>query len=323
MSLNGTLTDIEGLRVGHAHDLERGITGCTVILLPPETVGGVDQRGGAPGTRETDLLRPMHLVQHPHAIFLAGGSAFGLSVGDGVMRYLESKGIGYGVADLHIPIVSGAILFDLHIGDPQIRPDAALGYAACEAASDAPVLQGSVGAGTGATVGKLLGKEFSTKGGIGSASIALEDGLIVAALFAVNAIGDVIDAEGQIIAGVRQPPDGRYFADTLHILRERHNAPPPNASNTVIGVVATNARLTKEETNWLASMAQAGLARAVHPSHTPYDGDTIFSLATRSYTKPANLMLIGALGAEVVAQAIRNGVYQARTLGGIPALADL
>src|SRR5215468_11063152 len=187
--MNNTLTDVPGLQVGHAQDLD-GLTGCTVILCPPNTVGGVDQRGGAPGTRETDLLRPMHLVQHVNAIMLAGGSAFGLAAADGVMRYLEEHGIGHETPVARVPIVPGAILFDLDIGRADRRPDAAMGYAACEAASDGPVGQGCVGAGTGARVGALLGASFATKSGIGSASVDLGDGLIVAALVAVNASGD-------------------------------------------------------------------------------------------------------------------------------------
>jgi L-aminopeptidase/D-esterase-like protein len=318
--MNGTLTDVPGIRVGHAHNLEGGITGCTVILCPPNTIGGVDQRGGAPGTRETDLLRPMHLVDKVHGVFLSGGSAYGLAVGDGVMRYLEAQGIGYEARGVRVPIVPGAILFDLDVGDPHIRPDAAMGYTACQAASDNPVAQGSVGAGTGAKVGSILGKDFAVKGGVGSASLDLGDGLVVAALFAVNAAGDVLGEHGQILAGTRQPPEGKQFADSLVVLRKI----APNllqTGNTVIGVVATNARLTKEEINKVAQMAQDGLARAVRPAHTPFDGDTIFALATG--THPAHVTLVGTFAAEVTAQAIRQGVLQATSLDGIPAIRDL
>lgn len=315
--MNGTLTDIPGLRVGHAQDLANGITGCTVILCPPETVGGVDQRGSAPGTRETDLLRPMHLVRYVHALFLAGGSAFGLAVGDGIMGYLESQGIGYPVGASRVPIVSGAILFDLDIGDATRRPDAAMGLEACHNATSQPVIQGSVGAGTGAKVGGIGGAILAMKGGIGSASIDLGDGLRVAALFAVNAIGDVIGEDGQILAGVRRPDGG--FADALLLMR--NFASLPGLSSTVIGVVATNAKLTKEETNMVAGMAHDGLARAVRPAHTPFDGDTIFALATG--THPANFGVVGAYAALATERAIREAVRQAQSLGGLPALRDL
>lgn len=317
--MNGTLTDIEGLRVGHAQDSEKGLTGCTVILCPPETVGGVDQRGGAPGTRETDLLLPMHLVQHLHAVFLSGGSAYGLSVGDGVMRYLEELNIGYPTPAGPVPIVSGAILYDLDMGDRKIRPDATMAYAACQVASDGPVGQGSVGAGTGAKIGGLLGLESATKGGLGSASIEISPGLRVAALFAVNAVGDVLDEGGQILAGVRGP-DGQFLG-CLNLLKSLAS-PPSMPSNTVIGVVATNARLNKEETNKVAQMAHDGIARAVNPAHTPFDGDTIFALSTGTYSGKAavNVGLIGAFAAEAVAMAIRNGVRLATSLGGVRAI---
>jgi len=310
--MNGTLTDIAGIKVGHAHDLSDGITGCTVVLCPAGTVGGVDQRGGAPGTRETDLLRPLHLITQVHAIFLAGGSAFGLATGDGVMRYLEEQRIGYPVGELRVPIVPGAILFDLDLGNPAVRPDASMGYAACVAASNAPVEQGSVGAGAGAKVGALLGVEFATKGGIGSASLEIGAGVRVAALFTVNAAGDVTDEDGRILAGLRA-------GSTLDLLKNM--VAMPNSSNTVIGVVATNARLTKEEVNKVAQMAQDGIARAVRPAHLPFDGDTIFALATGEVE--ANAGVVGAFAAEVTAQAIRNGVRLATARGGVPAMGDL
>lgn len=314
--MNGSLTDIEGLLVGHAHDLEAGLTGCTVILCPPETVGGVDQRGGAPGTRETDVLRPLHLVQHVDAIFLAGGSAFGLAAGDGVMRYLEEQGRGYPTSGGRVPIVAGAIVFDLDMGSG--RPDAPMGYAACQAATGEAVQQGCVGAGTGATIGKLMGKDFAIKGGIGSASLDLGEGLMVAALFVVNAVGEVLAEDGSILGGIRQP-EGKGFLPSLEVLRQI--APHPPSSNTVIGVVATNARLTKEEANLMAQMAHDGLARAVRPAHTLYDGDTIFGLATGTHT--GNPAVIGAFAAEVTAQAIRSAIRSATSLGGIPSIQDL
>jgi L-aminopeptidase/D-esterase-like protein len=315
---NPTLTAVPGIRVGHAQNLE-AVTGCTVILCPPQTVGGVDQRGGAPGTRETDLLRPLHLVEHVHAVLLAGGSAYGLAAADGVMRYLEEQGTGYPVGVGVVPIVPAAILFDLNIGAAHIRPDAAMGYAACQAATDAPAAQGSVGAGTGATIGKYRGLDHATKGGVGSASVHLAGGLVVAALFAVNALGDVVDEDGSVLAGVRAAPDSSVFVGSLNVLHE--HARIALGSQTVIGVVATNARLDKNATNRLALLAHDGLARAVRPAHTLHDGDTIFALATGAVD--ADPTLIGAYAAEVSAQAIRNAAHAATSLGGVPAARDL
>jgi L-aminopeptidase/D-esterase-like protein len=309
-----TLTAIDGIRVGHAHNLN-GPTGCTVILCPPETVGGVDQRGGAPGTRETDLLRPMHLVQHVNAILLAGGSAYGLDAASGAMRWLEEQNIGFQVGVGVVPIVPAAIIFDLDVGDPKIRPDAAMGYQACQNASADPVVEGCVGAGAGARVGMLMGPGFGCKSGIGSALIDLGQGVKVAALMVVNAVGDVIDEYGQILAGVRQPPDGNQFVEALSVLRVM--ASLPLSSNTVVGVVATNAKLTKEETNKVAQMAQDGLARAIRPTHTMMDGDTVFALSTGT-AGPINASIIGAFAAEVTAQAIRRAVQQATPLAGLP-----
>src|SRR5260221_1710170 len=267
MSLTNSLTDIPGIRVGHAQDLD-AITGCTVILGPPDTVGGVDQRGGAPGTRETDLLQPMHLVQHPNAILLSGGSAFGLAAADGVVRYLEERGIGYDAGVARVPIVPAAILFELAIGRADRRPDAAMGYAACTLATDDPVSQVSIGAGTGAVVGKMIGMPSATKGGIGSASLDLGGGLIVAALVAVNAFGDVVDQDGSILAGLRDAPDGKRFLGTLNVLRQVRQGQTASPSNTVIGVIATTAQFDKENTNKIAQMAQDGLAQAIRPAHT-------------------------------------------------------
>jgi L-aminopeptidase/D-esterase-like protein len=317
--MNGTLTDVPGIRVGHAHDLD-ALTGCTVVLCPPRTIGGVDQRGGAPGTRETDLLRPMHLVQHVHAIMLAGGSAFGLAAADGVMRYLEERQIGFETPVARVPIVPGAILFDLDIGRTDRRPDAEMGYAACAAASDGPVALGCVGAGAGAKVGSLMGTAFATKSGIGSVSIDIGDGLFVAALMAVNAVGDVVDRDGTILAGLRLPPDGKQFAGTPNLLRQMRQTAVPGGS-TVLGVVATNARLDKESINKVAQMAQDGLAQAIRPAHTMFDGDTLFALATGEI--PANVSVVGAFAADVVADAIRNAVHEAIALGGIPAASNI
>lgn len=320
-TMNNTLTDVPGIKVGQAHDLD-ALTGCTVILCPPNTVGGVDQRGGAPGTRETDLLRPLHLIQHVNAILLAGGSAFGLAAADGVMRYLEERKIGYATHVMPVPIVPAAILFDLDLGRADRRPDAAMGYAACEAASDSPILQGSVGAGTGARIGGLMGLSQATKGGIGSASVDLGDGLIVAALIAVNASGDVIDPEGKILAGLRAAPESSQFIGTLNVMRQMSRMiTDPASDNTVIGVVATNARLNKEGANKVAQMAHDGLAQAIRPAHTLFDGDTIFALATGEIA--ANVSVIGAFAAQVTAEAIRNAVHAATSAGGVPAIRDL
>jgi L-aminopeptidase/D-esterase-like protein len=315
---NQTLTAIEGIRVGHVHNLD-GPTGCTVIVCPPNTVGGVDQRGGAPGTRETDLLRPMHMVEHVNAIMLAGGSAYGLDAAGGAMRWLEEQGIGFNVGVGVVPIVPAAIIFDLDIGDPTVRPDAAMGYAACQAASDDPVEEGSLGAGAGARVGMLMGSPLlACKSGVGSAVIDLDGTYWVGALFVVNALGDVVDEAGSILAGTRQPPDGSSFVGALNIVRNIAGmTTAASGSNTVIGVVATNARLSKEETNKVAQMAQDGLARAIRPAHTMLDGDTIFSLATGT-AGPGNVSAIGAFAAEVTAQAIRRAVQAAGPLAGLP-----
>ena len=323
--MNGTITDVPGIKVGHAVD-EDGLTGCTVVLCEKGAIGGVDQRGGAPGTRETDLLRPLHLVQQVHAVLLAGGSAFGLAAADGVMRYLAERQVGFALGSIHVPIVPAAVLFDLEVGRADVWPDAAMGYAACRSAHDGPVAEGNAGAGLGCSTGKLLGKAEATKTGIGSASVYLGGGLVVAALMAVNAIGDVVDEDGQVLAGVRRP-GGQSFAGALEVLRYRAKSRGQDPAEgrasgaTVIGVVATNAVLTKEEANKVAQMAHDGLARAVRPAHTLYDGDTIFALATG--TLPADATLVGAFGAEVVAEAIRRGARQATPAGGLPVGRDV
>lgn len=335
--MHNALTDIPGLRVGHAQNLA-ALTGCTVILCEAGAVGGVDQRGGAPGTRETDLLRPLHLVEKIHAILLAGGSAFGLDAATGVMRYLEERGVGYDTGVARVPLVPAAILFDLAVGNPHIRPDAAMGYEACQNASANPPAQGNVGAGTGATVGKILGMGQAMKAGLGTASMDVGGGLIVGALVAVNALGDVVDpASGQILAGARTPREvpspisptrdtespSSPFADTRTILRTLAVSPPmPPASpeNTVIGIVATNARLTKEQTNKVAQMAQDGLARAIRPAHMMYDGDTIFALATGKV--PADVNIVGSFAAEVFAQAIVQATLSAEPVAGLPVARD-
>lgn len=313
---NNTITALSGIRVGHAHDLD-GLTGCTIIACPPDTIGGVDQRGGAPGTRETDLLRPMHMVEHVHAIVLTGGSAYGLDAASGVMRYLEEQGVGIDVGVGIVPIVTAAVIFDLDVGSPTARPDAAMGYTACQSLSDQPVAEGCVGAGTGAQVGRVMGADLTCKSGVGSVVLDLGDGLQVGALFVVNALGDVRDETGTILAGVRQPPDGDQFANAMTVLPSMARL-DMRGSNTVLGVVATSAQLTKEETNKVAQMAHDGLARAIHPAHTMLDGDTIFALSTGA-AGPANVSVIGAFAAEAAAQSIRRAVQAATALGDIPA----
>lgn len=326
---NETITAVTGIRIGHTTDLE-GLTGCTVVLCEKGAVGGVDQRGGAPGTRETDLLRPMHLVQEVHAVLLAGGSAYGLAAADGVMRYLEERGVGFDARVAKVPIVPAAILFDLDLGNPQARPDAAMGYVACQAATDDAVAEGNVGAGTGATAGKILGPGRAMKSGLGSAAVSLGGGLVVGALVAINSFGDVVDpATGEILAGARKLRSDEP-ADTLAmmrsfvgkaILRFASFDRLRTTSSTVIGVVATNGKLTKEEANKVAQMAHDGIARAVRPAHTLFDGDTLFTLATGK--KRADVNLIGAYAAEVVAQAIARAARAAESAGGLPAWRDL
>lgn len=324
--LKNYLTDINGILVGHAQDLN-ALTGCTVILCPNGAIAGVDQRGGAPGTRETDLLHPMHLVEKVHAILLSGGSAFGLDAASGVMRYLEEHGFGYDTGVAKVPIVPAAVIFDLAIGSSSVRPDATMGYSACVNSRNTPTEQGNIGAGTGASVGKLLGVENSMKSGLGSATIVAGSGLLVSALVVVNAFGDVFDPEtNQIIAGTRtmhkgpiKIGQGEYFADTLLTMKTFAGKTVLNIAgrqNTVIGVVATNARLSKEETNKVAQMAQDGLARVVRPAHTMLDGDTIFALSTGK--KAADVNLIGAYSAEAFALAILNAVNAAKPLAGLP-----
>lgn len=309
-----TLTDIPGIRVGHVTDLD-GATGCTVILCPEGTIGGGEVRGGAPGTRETALLRSENAVETVNAVVLSGGSAFGLAAADGVMRWLEEHDIGYDTrAGFKVPIVPAAILFDLALGTRGVRPTAESGYQACQNASDAPVARGNVGAGTGARIGAMLGNERATKGGLGSVSLDMGGGLRVAALMAVNSVGDVVEADGSLLAGVRD--ESGAFLGALKLMR-RDEPPASGAENTVIGVVATNARLTRAQANRVAMMAHDGIARAVHPAHTLYDGDSLFVLATGELDAPPTS--IGAFAAQAVAEAIRDGVRAATSLGPVRA----
>jgi L-aminopeptidase/D-esterase-like protein len=319
----GSITDVPGIRVGH-HTLSERPTGCTVILAPPNTVGAVDQRGGAPGTAETNLLAPENMVEMVNAIVLSGGSAYGLASRDGVMTYFREKKIGYQTAVTVVPIVPAAILFDLGVGDnPEITPTADCGYRAASAAAGGIVAEGSVGAGAGATVGKFGGAGRSMKGGIGTASVRGGNGLVVGALIAVNSVGSIFDRRtGKVVAGVRTP-DGAGLEDPFEFLRRVPPAPPREVENTTIGVVATNARLTKAQALRVAIMAQDGLARAMFPSHTPGDGDTLFVLATGELTGAANVSQVGTLGSEAVSDAILNAVLKAKGLPGYPSVADI
>jgi len=325
---NTTLTAVDGLKVGSV-TLPGGTTGCTVILVDGEGVpGGVSQRGGAPGTRETDLLNPLNMVDKVNAIVLSGGSAFGLDAATGTSKWLEEHHIGWDVRVTKVPIVPAAILFDLPIGNNATNhPGADCGYKAVAAATTAPVSMGTVGAGAGATVGKMGGPGTAMKGGLGSAALRMPNGLVVAAIVAVNAAGDILDPDtGKVIAGARKP-DGT-FADARTLLRSgalmrRRGTAPRAVENTTIGLVATNAKLTKAEVSRMALMADDGYARAIFPSHTMGDGDTLFSLATGRWDGQADVSLIGALAADVMAKALVQAVMQATGLPNIPAVRDL
>ena len=318
LEYEGGLTSIDGIRVGH--DTLEG-TGCTVVLAGAGAIAGVDVRGSSPGTRETDLLKPVNTVDRVQAILLAGGSVFGLEAATGVVQYLEEKGLGYKTRHAPVPIVPAAILYDLGIGDPRIRPDQASGYRACSRASAGPVEEGNVGAGTGATVGKIFGMERAMKAGIGSSSVKVGD-LTVAALAAVNAVGDIVDPHsGKLVAGARTP-DGRSLINTMREILDGNVASRAGRlQNTTLAVVATNARLDKTELTKVAQMSHDGFARAINPVHTPSDGDTVFSLAAG--TVEARLGLVGALAAEVTSRAIVRAALKARGIEGLPAACDL
>jgi L-aminopeptidase/D-esterase-like protein len=322
-----SLVDVPGLQVGHFTLSER-LTGCSVVLAPKGAVGAVDVRGAAPGTRETDLLDPANLVDKVHAVVLSGGSAFGLDAASGVVRWLDEQGIGFETGHGRVPIVPAAVLFDLPVvrpgDDPKARPGAAAGYAACQAASTAAPAAGNVGAGAGACVGKLFGLERSMKGGIGHASVRVGP-WVVGALVACNAVGDVIDpATGQVLAGARTA-DGQHLLDSQRALLagERGQRPLPG-TNTTIGVVATNAALSKAQAKRLAMSAHDGLARSIRPAHTPLDGDTLFALATGSETATPDLMLLCVMAAEAAALATVDAVRQAKSIqthwGLVPAI---
>jgi L-aminopeptidase/D-esterase-like protein len=311
MTLKNAITDVRGIEVGQAQD-EGALTGCTVLLCRQGAVAGVDVRGSAPGTRETDLLDPVNLVEMVHAVVLTGGSAYGLDAASGVMRYLEQQGIGYSMGTVKVPIVPAAVLYDLGLGRADVRPDAAMGYrAAASASSDAPA-EGNAGAGTGASIGKIRGMDYAMKAGIGTTSIDI-NGLIIGAIVAVNAVGDVMDpGSGMKIAGLRSGTTLEWMKSSL--------APSAVQSNTVIGAVATNAKLNKAQATKVAQMAQDGLAQAIRPAHTMFDGDTIFALATGELQ--ADVSMVGAFAAEMMAQAIVRAARMAQSAGGLLGLKD-
>jgi L-aminopeptidase/D-esterase-like protein len=324
----GSLTDVEGLKVGHWSDSRRP-TGCTAIIAENGAVAGVDVRGGAPGTRETDLLNPINTVQQIYAVMLSGGSAFGLDTASGAMRYLDEHNIGFKMGPLNVPIVPAAVIFDLAVGQGKIRPDADSGYKACSAATSSPVEEGNVGVGTGATVGKFLGMPFAMKSGVGSASIKVGDtGVVVAAMVVVNAAGDIWDRHtGKVIAGARNPSAADGLAHTMDMLLAGKFVLVPPAvgagSNTTLGVVATNATLTKDEATKMAQMAQDGYARAINPVHSPFDGDTVFALATGTFKQKVSVGAIGALAAVAVSRAVIRAITQAKGIADLPAWADI
>jgi L-aminopeptidase/D-esterase-like protein len=319
---SGGITDVQGVKVGHFVESGRP-TGCTVLLFEKGATAGVDVRGGSPGTRDTDLLNPVNTVQQVQAILLAGGSAFGLAAASGVMRFLEEHRLGYAVGDVIVPIVPGAILYDLELGDSKIRPTADSGYKACQAATAQRVAEGNVGAGAGATIGKMFGMKQAMKSGLGSSSIRVGNtGIVVGAIVAVNAVGDVVDPKsGKIIAGARKP-DGSGFMDSMARIREGYSVRVDAATNTTIGVVATNVALDKAQATKVAQMAHDGLARTIYPVHTPSDGDTIFAVATGEQPARANPGAIGALAAEAMAQAVLRAVMNARGIPGLPSYSD-
>ena len=331
---NTSLTAVNGLQVGHfTHKLRP--TGCSVVLTPQGAVAGVDVRGAAPGTRETDLLAPTNSVPHIHALLLTGGSAYGLDAATGVMQWLEEHGHGIAVGPVRVPIVPAAVVFDLGVDDfakhpsgSRIRPDAQAGYLACENASTSPVQQGNVGAGAGATVGKVFGPQRAMKGGVGSAALQVGD-VIVAALIVCNALGDVVDPHtGALIAGARERADSLNLLNTVQAQLRGENARNLSVgSNTTIGVIATNASLNKSQAQRLAQLGHDGLAHAIRPVHTPFDGDTLFAMATGAQDDPADLLLLSVMAAEATALATVDAILSARGVqtrsGWLPAASDL
>ena len=320
MSTVRSIQEIPGVMLGNAQDA-KAATGCTVIICPEGAVAGVDVRGGAPGTRETDLLKPENYVEKIHAVLLAGGSAYGLDAAAGVMQYLEESGIGFDVGVAKVPIVAGAVLFDLPCGDAGVRPDKAMGYAACVAASRGDFAAGSVGAGTGATVGKVYGMEHAMKGGLGVYCVKTGN-LVMAAVVAVNCLGDVVDpAGGTVLAGARRRDTGEFLHSERGLLQQEEKAANLFAGNTTIGAVITNARLTKAQATKIASMAHDGYARTMRPAHTMLDGDTIFALSVGQVQ--ADISAVGALAADVMEKAVLCAVQEAEQLAGFPCVKDL
>lgn len=315
----GYITDVLGIKVGHAESIE-GMTGCTVVICEKGATGGVDVRGSAPGTRETDLFKPEKMVDKVHAIVLSGGSAFGLEAASGVMRYLEEHNIGFDVGVTKVPIVASAVIFDLNIGDFRIRPDFNMGYIAAKNANDYENMQGNVGCGMGATIGKILGPQSGMKSGLGSATVKVGE-LIVSAIVAVNSFGDIYDfRSNKQIAGVYDYENNKLL-NTINIMKEMNKDLGFNVQNTTIGIIATNANLTKAEANKISEMAHNGFARSINPIHTMVDGDTIFTMATNEIK--ADISLIGTLAAEAMSKAITNGVLFAEGTNGLRAYKDI
>jgi len=314
------ITDVPGISVGHYTDLIAA-TGCTVVLCEEGALAGVDVRGGAPGTRDTDLLNPINVVEKIHAVLLSGGSAFGLNAIGGVQHFLEEKGVGYEMAGVRVPIVPGAVVFDLDIGNATIRPGIPEGYQSCRDATSGPIAEGCVGAGTGAMIGQLKGKRCAVKSGLGTASIKFYGEIVVAALFVVNALGDIVDpTSGQIIAGIRRE-DGKGLDNTIELMKQGYTFLAEPGRNTVVGIVATNAALTKAQAAKIAGMAHDGLARSINPSHSMHDGDTIFALSLGD--RVSDVTSVGSMAAEVTRMAIINAVKKATSLDGVPCIKDL
>lgn len=327
--LYGAITDVHGIEVGHYTDLENA-TGCTVVICSQGAVGGVDVRGSSPGTRETDLLCPGNMIEKVHAVLLGGGSAYGLDAASGVMHYLEERGIGFRTRDAVVPIVPAAIIYDLGLVTSNVRPDQICGYHACEAALSHRVDEGTVGAGTGATIGKAMGMERAVKGGVGTASFTMNDGIVIGSLAVVNAVGGIVDPDtGCIVAGPRR--DGNHgFYDSVAFMSQHSGKQPENQvvypANTTLGVIATNATLSKEQTNKLAERGQDGMALAIRPCHTMTDGDVVFALSTGSKDSSVDhiqMTRLGSVAAHVMARAIIRAVSQATSLGGVPSIGDL
>ncbi len=321
--MNQGLTDVPGFTVGHAQDF-KGATGCTVVLCPPGTIGGIDVRGSAAGTRQTDSLQPFHFVDEVHAVLLSGGSAFGLDASGGGMKFLEERGIGDQTSAGKVPIVPTAIIYDLGLGEGKMRPDPEMAYQACLNSGSGKIGEGSIGVGTGASVGKLQGIRWATKGGVGTTSLQQSNGVIVAALVVVNAFGDVMDPRTRkILAGARDPKNPTHFIESAVKIKEGFPLPRHEASfqNTTLGVVATNAKLSKRQTAKVAQMAQNGLTRTISPIHSTVDGDLIFALSAGEISADVNA--VGLVAEEVVGSAVVRGIQEADGLGLLPAYRDL